>query len=111
MAVFAILYWLVNKSDESVSESGNQYSIKHLEYNQLFLDVNLRATVLVFLSVISYDNFGLRLGAKCLDCLFLAILMAMRTVIVLYTVVFIFPDTWTFLKMTYTLNDDNWWQS
>ena len=33
LIVFGALYWLVEKSAKEVNESGNQYSMKHLEYN------------------------------------------------------------------------------
>ena len=64
---------------------------------------------LILIGIGSQNNFGLRVGFKCLDLLFLAILVVLRAGIILYLVCYNAPDMYNLLVKTYFLNHDNWW--
>ena len=57
------------------------------------------------------NNFSIRMGIKCLDILFLLILMIARTAMLGYVATVLAPMGWEFIKLTYYLNKSNWWES
>ena len=61
--------------------------------------------------MLSLKNFGIRFRVKCLDYTLLAILILFRTLLVAYSFVFICPDIWKSIVMTWNLNKENTWKS
>ena len=63
------------------------------------------------IGLLSLKNFGIRFRVKCLDYTLLVILILIRTLLVAYTIVFIYPDIWKIIVMTWNLNKENTWKS
>ena len=107
---FSLIYALIRWTGQSIIEEQNEYSIRHYEYNELTFNINLQTHVILLVGIYSMNNFGIRIGVKCLDVLLLLILMVMRTAMILYQFIVLLPLSWKFIKMTYYLNQENWWK-
>ena len=109
--LFSLIYALVKWTGVRVHEEGNEYSIRHNEYNELFFNLYLQTHVLLLVGFCSMKNFNIRIGVKCLDHFLLSILMLVRTAMLIYQFGFVLPMFCKWIKMTYYLNQENWWKN
>jgi hypothetical protein len=81
---FGLIYTLIILNGKRAIEEGNEYSIRHYEYNELTFNINLQTHILMLIGIGSMNNFNIRIGVKCLDVFLLAILMLMRIAMLIY---------------------------
>lgn len=111
LIVNLILYGLICGSEKSVKESGNEYSLRHYEYNELAFSLVVQVHAIRLVGIYTMHNFQIRIGVKCLDITLLLLLIVARTAMLVYGCVWILPPFWKFIKLTYWMNQENWWKS
>ena len=108
--VFIVMYYAVVKTRPAIEAAENAYSMRHNDFNKLFLNCMIKLTVMLSLGMQSMRNFNLRLGS-CLDKLFLIILILIRLVFMSYLIYELVPGFFDVAKLAFYMNKENSWVS
>jgi hypothetical protein len=108
--VHGLLYKIVSWFGQEAIDTNNYYSLNHLRYLQLYYGIIIKFYACIFVSILTFNNFGIKFRIYCLDGSLFLILCTFRAVIVGYIIFWMIPALWEFFSMTWTLNSVNWWQ-
>ena len=109
LIVFSLVYWAILKTRPAIESAGNAYSLRHNNYNEIFFNLQVQLNFLMIIGMYTLNNFGIRFGVNCLDKLLLLVLMVLRLCMLIYLFKELFPVIIEVCKLTYHLNEENWW--
>jgi len=110
LAFFAGLYFSCIILAGSKIKEKNNYSSKHLEYNLLFFKICGYISAFNLLTQLFYRNLGFRTRFCCINYSWCLVFMLIRLSILIYLIYNLYPIIRDFIKMTWTINKDNYWK-